>query len=358
MLKICFLGDIALNGKYIELAEKDLNPFKSLSPLLNSYDYVIGNLECVLPGNEGENNKKKPRLYTDLRAFKFIKDINLNVACLANNHIYDHLDSGFNNTINFLKKNDILYTGADITTQSTPIPLILRKNNVSIAILNYVTDDTNICRPDKSNIQCNIFKTDEVLKIISDIRDKVHFIFVVLHWGGIVEGGLFPDYHQRKIAKQLIDSGVDLIIGHHSHTIQPYEIYKNKYIFYSIGNFCFSDFYFNGIYHPMPKRRMRTMIIDVAIVDSVDYNVKIHYFQNKLTHFINISYYKFFHKIQNFIYLYFLSRSYILWKLYYLHYKYITLTYFFLVRKDISIYQKLKRIIYSLNRRIKSGKLY
>jgi len=49
-----------------------------------------------------------------------------------------------------------------------------------------------------------------------------------LHWGGNMEGAKFPDWNQPKEAKDFIDAGADLIVGNHSHTIQPYEIYKGK----------------------------------------------------------------------------------------------------------------------------------
>jgi hypothetical protein len=69
---------------------------------------------------------------------------------------------------------------------------------------------------------------------------------VYLHWG--VEYIPLPMPSQRELTYRLIDSGIDLIIGHHAHIIQPYEVYKGKYIFYSLGNFLFADieFFLNG----------------------------------------------------------------------------------------------------------------
>ncbi len=57
------------------------------------------------------------------------------------------------------------------------------------------------------------------------MRNKVDYIIVYPHWGGKMEGALLPDKELIPIAHKIIDAGADIIIGHHSHTIQPYEIY-------------------------------------------------------------------------------------------------------------------------------------
>ena len=90
---------------------------------------------------------------------------------------------------------------------------------------------------------------------------KVHFVVLLLHWGGRVEGGYYPDREQKIQARKLIDNGADLIIGHHTHTLQPYEKYKGKYIYYSLGNFCFADYQTDGIIKHLDKRRRTDSII-------------------------------------------------------------------------------------------------
>jgi poly-gamma-glutamate synthesis protein (capsule biosynthesis protein) len=72
-------------------------------------------------------------------------------------------------------------------------------------------------------------------------------IIVNIHWG--IENVYFPEPKKRDLAYEIIDAGVDLLIGHHPHIVQPIEMYKGKYIFYSLGNFYFHDihYYEHGI---------------------------------------------------------------------------------------------------------------
>ena len=60
-------------------------------------------------------------------------------------------------------------------------------------------------------------------------------IAVYPHWG--IEKFRYPEPADRNLAHRIIDAGADIIVGHHPHIIQPIEIYKGKYIIYSIGNF-------------------------------------------------------------------------------------------------------------------------
>ena len=67
------------------------------------------------------------------------------------------------------------------------------------------------------------------------------FIIANVHWG--VEYTHYFNDHQQDIAHQLIDSGVDMIIGHHPHVVQGMEVYNSKPIFYSLGNFIFDQYF-------------------------------------------------------------------------------------------------------------------
>ena len=61
-----------------------------------------------------------------------------------------------------------------------------------------------------------------------------------MHWGE--DYSFYPTKEQRRLAKIFVEAGADIIMGHHPHTIQPYEKYKNSYIFYSLGGLTFGDY--------------------------------------------------------------------------------------------------------------------
>lgn len=273
-MKISFLGDISLNNQYVEFYKQGINPFVDVEPILSQCDFVVGNLECMAKGDFGENLLKQPRLTTTVETLNYLKNLNLSVACLAQNHIYDHLEDGFNKTTDFLKENNIKHLGAGYSIEQAKEPLILSKDRISIGILNYVTEDTNPNLPLDAKIFLNMFKIESCIKDIQALKGKVNHIVLSLHWGGRVEGGLYPDWDQPKIARKLIDAGADLIIGHHSHTLQPYEVYKGKYIFYSLGNFCFADVNVNGKIIPLNYKRSNPSIILDVVFEREKYLVK------------------------------------------------------------------------------------
>lgn len=262
-VKISFLGDISLNGNYEHLYRQGTKPFSLIAEHLEG-SIVVGNLECFSRGNQGVNELKKPRLETNLETLNYINDFHLQVACLANNHVYDHLENGFIKTTKLLEQANIRTLGASLNKEKVRDGLVIEKNDVKVGLLNYVTNDTNPKPPVGTTINVNFFKLKSAFEDIARIKKNVHHVVLIMHWGGRVEGGVFPDYDQPIIARQLIDAGADLIIGHHSHTIQPIEQYKGKYIFYSVGNFCFSDIYHEGkLYSKLSKRNKRSLIIKI-----------------------------------------------------------------------------------------------
>jgi len=245
-VSISFLGDISFNDEYVSLFNQNINPFEMVFPILSKQDFVIGNLECMAKGDNGYNAEKKPRLTTTVETLEYLKKIPINITCLAHNHVYDHLESGFEKTTNYLCENNINYIGASLEQGFESKPIIIEKNGIKIGFLNYVTPDTNPKIPLNSKVFLNLFNFEKAISDISLLKNKCNQIVLLMHWGGRVEGGYYPDWQQPGLAHKLIDSGADLIIGSHTHTVQPLEIYKQKHIFYSLGNFCFADVHSDG----------------------------------------------------------------------------------------------------------------
>lgn len=280
MAIISFIGDIGLNDDYVRLTNRNNNPFRYLIPTLSASDLVVGNLECVLKGDQGENLLKRPRLSTTINALQYIESFNLGLASLATNHAYDNLEDGFRKTIDFLDKKNISYLGAGMNRKEAKRAFTCSVNNLSFCFLNYITVDTNPSLPDNAGISLNEFALESCL---TDLQNASGFDYRILlmHWGGRFEGGLYPDLNQVSLARKLIDNGADLIIGHHSHTLQPFEQYKGKYIFYSLGNFCFSDIRFEGKIRKMSSLRERESVIVTVDFKKPGYAFKLIPFRNE-----------------------------------------------------------------------------
>lgn len=261
MVQVSFIGDISLNSVYNEFYEKGVDPFHEVSQLLHHSDLVVGNLECLAKGDFGENERKRPRLNTKPETLNYLANINLGLALLANNHIYDNLEDGFLKTIRSLEKNNIKYIGASSGKDTLKGHYIHIQENISICFLNYVTSDTNYSLDDYTQIKVNGFSLERAIIDIEKYKKQCDFVVMCIHWGGFLEGAMYPDKKLPQIAHQLIDKGCDLIVGHHSHTLQPYEIYRSKYIFYSLGNFCFGDVEFEGKRTVWDKKRNASSVI-------------------------------------------------------------------------------------------------
>lgn len=350
-ITISFLGDIALNDYYIDAYKKGLNPFQNLQSVLADSSFVVGNLECVAKGELGENLLKKPRLTTTIETLNYLNTINVNIVSLANNHIYDHLEDGFYKTTKFLNNNSIKFLGASQEENEADTPQFLTKEGIKLGLLGYVTDDTNPNLPLDSKVFLNIFDLRKAMIDIEQLKGKVDHIILLLHWGGRVEGGNYPDFDQPQIAKELIDAGADLIIGHHSHTIQPYEIYKGKYIFYSLGNFCFSDFIFENKYHELPSRRNETIVVNIDFTKH-NYYVDINYFKNHFEYYKYDKSYAVKVQFRNFIFKRILKIK-IIWNIYFFIHKYFLPIVLFIKQKKMGKTEKFLRIYRWLHRRVK-----
>ena len=79
----------------------------------------------------------------------------------------------------------------------------------------------------------------DIITLVKKYSPTVDWLIVSLHWGN--EYLPNPEKWRQVLARQLIDAGADIIHGHHPHVWQNYEIYKDKPIFYSFGNFIFDQ---------------------------------------------------------------------------------------------------------------------
>ncbi|OFX37850.1 MAG: hypothetical protein A2X08_06045 [Bacteroidetes bacterium GWA2_32_17] len=341
-MEVCFLGDISLNNGYNSYWKNSINPFSEIEKELNG-DFVIGNLECMAEGSQGINVKKMPRLSTEISTLSFLNTIRLSVAQLAHNHAYDNLEDGFNNTLAFLKNNNIQQIGAGRNNEEASNTIILKKNDISIGLINYVHKDTNPWLPDDCPVFLNIYNKEKILDQINKLIGQVDHIILLFHWGGKHEEAFYPVSYQIKDAHQFIDAGADLIVGGHSHTLQPFENYKGKHIIYGLGNFCFDDVVCEGRIFSIGRKRKRESAILTVEFEKKHYAVNYTYIQNdhgiirKNKKVISKK-----HKRRNrFFKIY--KQSTFIRKIYSVYFKYFTPIYLFIFDNNESLKSKIKR---------------
>ena len=233
MLRI--FGAVAITGLYLEESYRNRNRMKCLE----SDFFTIVNLECPIHVEGSENEYKNAVHTSSLEAAKVVLD-SLNVKCvsLANNHIYDCKLPGLRATIEMLSSSGILFTGAGWQKDHLK-PVVFEDGGVRYAFLSYVDIKTNPKTEFFSEVMINYLDKGEILKDVMGIKGCVDKVIVSLHWGE--DYSRYPTTDQMNIARDLISGGVDFIMGHHAHVVQPYESIHDGYIFYGLGSLTFGD---------------------------------------------------------------------------------------------------------------------
>jgi hypothetical protein len=86
---------------------------------------------------------------------------------------------------------------------------------------------------------------EKALDLIRNVSEKVDYLIVSVHWGHEYRNN--PDFNlQVEPGRAFVDTGADLVIGHHPHVVQTFEIYEGRFIFYSLGNFVFDQYWSQG----------------------------------------------------------------------------------------------------------------
>jgi poly-gamma-glutamate synthesis protein (capsule biosynthesis protein) len=152
---------------------------------------------------------------------EILQSAHFNLVSLANNHALDSGEAGLIQTIESLESKQIKSIGTEQKPCHTE-----QVKELKIAICAF--DDT-----------VSMLDPAEAAAVISAAKAEHQRVVASLHWGQEYQSE--ANYRQQKLAHKLIDSGADLIIGHHPHVIQPLEIYQGRPIIYSLGNFVFDQ---------------------------------------------------------------------------------------------------------------------
>ena len=215
-------------------------------------DLNITNLETVIDVKSRAFNKNALRFINKPETLSSLNSINTNLVCMANNHIMDNGNIGLKNTIKYLKKYKINHVGADFSHKQIYKPFLFKKNNQKIAVIN--TSEGEEANEKYNNyVGSSDIESYKVIDQIRRFKSKGYLTILVAHAG--VEYIPFPPPYIRNIYKNFVEEGADLVVGHHPHVSQGFEIYKNVPIFYSLGNFtmwkknlrknCYHAFFLN-----------------------------------------------------------------------------------------------------------------
>jgi hypothetical protein len=243
LVRISAMGDIQLGTCYPNNATlptfDPVKLFENVQSCFKGSDVVFGNLEGALTDNlsqvKGCRNKDlcytfgMPTVYA-----KSLKSAGFNLMSIANNHVNDFGSIGKTQTAKALKNNNIHFAGL------TECPIdTFTKNGVRYGFCAFAPNVGTI----------DVRKIDEAQTIVKELAKISDIVIVSFHAGG--EGVNFQHVTRKtevcfgenrgnvyQFAHAMIDAGADVLLGHGPHVTRGIEIYKNRFIAYSMGNFC------------------------------------------------------------------------------------------------------------------------
>ncbi|MFH0890994.1 MAG: CapA family protein [Candidatus Liptonbacteria bacterium] len=229
-VRILALGDIMLGRAVRTMYEQ--NGFGYLlegaSGLLEGNDFAWANLEGPVLYNAPLTPINGMRFAFATSSLRVLKGAGIGLLNLANNHGLDQGRSGLTETKKILAENSFVSMGdpAKIGPES------LATTTVGELTLNFLG----------FNATWPTFKLDEAVGLVAQTKNlSAGPVLVMIHWGEEYES--IHNLTQEKIGHALIDAGAEVVLGHHPHVVQDIESYRDKFIFYSLGNLIFDQWF-------------------------------------------------------------------------------------------------------------------
>jgi cell wall-associated NlpC family hydrolase len=253
-------GDIMLGSNFPSEAKLPTNDGKDLllnvKSILQNADLTFGNLEGCFLNSGGTKKSCRSGCYYFRMPDRYVErllDAGFDVMNIANNHMGDFGEQGRTNTVKVLKAAGLKFAG---------LKDICETDKFEIGGVKY-----GFCGFAPNSGTVKITDLEYAKKIVSELDKTCDIVIVSFHGGA--EGAANNRVTRKsetfygenrgnvyEFAHAVIDAGADVVFGHGPHVVRAAELYKDRFIIYSMGNFCTSgDFSINGIsgYAPIVK---------------------------------------------------------------------------------------------------------
>lgn len=238
------VGDNLIHAEIFEYAELedgsfDFTPiYRNIEPDIKAADIAYINQETLIGGDE-RGFFGYPAFNTPSDMIPSLVDLGFDLALGSNNHTLDMGPEGIRNTLEYWGEyeDEILFTGAFESQEHRDEIPIIERNGLKFSILTY-TYGTNGIVPD-APYRVNYFDPELIRSDVARAKEISDFVMVGAHWGD--EHSFTPNHFQLDYAQLLADLEVDVVLGTHTHTIQPMEWVEGEngnqtLVMYSTGN--------------------------------------------------------------------------------------------------------------------------
>ena len=244
---ILFGGDLMFDRSIRTAMEAngDDHVFSCITDVLQGADIVVANLEGPITsqvsqsvgtavGGEGNYTFTFPTSTAPLLARHNIRLVNI-----GNNHVMNFGRSGLAETKQWLDAAGVLYFGEPDLSEAERVERVSIRG-IPFSFVNW-SDWTPVGKPSASN---GAGDRDSIIEQIHAEVAAGRIVVVYTHWGDEYAA---PLQRVRQLAHSFVDAGASIIIGSHPHIVQESEVYSGKYIYYSLGNFLFDQYWESSV---------------------------------------------------------------------------------------------------------------
>ena len=213
--------------------------FTKVKPFLEEADIAVANQETMIGGAE-LGLSGYPLFNSPYEIGDALKDSGIDIVTIANNHTLDKGEKGIVNALNYWDSIGMTYTGAFKSEEDREDIRTVIKNGISFSFLSYSYGTNGLPVPEDKPYLINLIDLSLIKQDVEKAKALSDVVVVSMHWGNEYETE--PNQMQLDLANELSDMGVDIIIGHHPHVLQPMDWIQRvdgsrTFVMYSLGNF-------------------------------------------------------------------------------------------------------------------------
>ncbi len=239
---IALLGDVML-GRLVNERLRRAGaeyPWGDTDSVLRRADLTVANLECVLAAGGEPEPGKVFHFRSDPKNVASLRTAGIGMVSLANNHVLDYGAGAFREMLPALDSAGILHAGAGLDGDAARRPAVRRVSGTAVGLIAF-TDNQPDWEADRGP---GVFyvpavgsdrRVTELLELVRRTKARVELLIVSAHWGPNWGSGAPPEH--RELGRALIEAGADVVYGHSPHIFRGVELFRNRPIIYSAGDF-------------------------------------------------------------------------------------------------------------------------
>ncbi len=265
-MNVLIAGDFVPRRRTAAQIEKgDYSCLDEVKPIIKAVDYAIVNFESPVVMRVAKPIEKTgPNLRCTEQSMECVAQAGFNCVTLANNHFRDYGQVGVEDTLHACKKYHVDHVGGGKDIEEAEHILYREINGQTLAIINICENEWSIASEKHGgSASLNLVKN---YYAIQEAKTKADFVLMIVHGG--TELYNLPSPRMKETYRFFIDNGADAVVNHHQHCYSGYEVYKDKPIFYGLGNFCFDK-----VQAKEDKLREEGFMVEISFGKRIDYRI-------------------------------------------------------------------------------------